>query len=123
MVRTVVYHLPLAAIKNIHSMDLFDTQKSHPDIFQQFSLEDTLFLYYSCPQRDKILHLYAKHTQFNFTISGKRIFHHGKNTWVSNPNKGLLVKKCAFLQELLLQQQLQHNNILLQKIPNNHKQH
>ncbi len=81
-------------------MDLFDVQKSRPDIFQQFSLEDTLFLYYSCPQRDKILHLYAKHTQFNFTISGKRIFHHGNNTWISNPKKGLLVKKCAFLQEL-----------------------
>ena len=81
-------------------MDLFETQKLHPHIFKQFILKDILFLYYSCPQRDKILQLYSKHIQFNFTISGKRIFHHGNNSWVSDQNKGLLVKKCAFLQEL-----------------------
>lgn len=81
-------------------MDLYEAHKSNPDIFQQFSMKDILFLHYSCPQREKILQLYSKHTQFNFTISGKRIFRHGDQTWISNPEKGLLVKKCAFLQEL-----------------------
>ena len=81
-------------------MDLYEIHKANPDTFQQFSMKDTLFLYYSCPQRDKILQLYAKHLQFNFTLSGKRILHHGDHTWTSDSSRGFLIKKCAFLQEL-----------------------
>lgn len=81
-------------------MDLFEAHKSNPEVFQQFSMKDTLFLYYSCPQRDKIIQLYAKHTQFNFTLSGTRKFHHGDTSCTAGPEKGLLIKRCAFLQEL-----------------------
>jgi len=81
-------------------MDSFEAHRSNPDIFPQFSLRDTLFLYYSCPQHDKILQLYSKFLQLSFTLSGTRHWHHGNKTWVANPDQGLLVKKCAFLQEL-----------------------
>lgn len=81
-------------------MDIYQVQKSNPDIFRQINLKDQLVLYYSCPQRDQILQLYAKHNQLAFTISGKRIIHHGDNTWVTDKSFGLLVKRCAFLQEL-----------------------
>jgi len=81
-------------------MDLFELQKSNPDIFQQFSMKDTLFLYYRCPQRDEIMQLYSKHTQFAFTLSGKRIVHHGNSSCTIDPKKGFLIKRCAFLQEL-----------------------
>ena len=81
-------------------MDLYEVHKSNPDIFQQFSVKDTLFLYYSCPQREKIIQLYAKHTSFNFTLSGKRIIRHGTSSITSDPQKGLLIKRSAFLQEL-----------------------
>lgn len=81
-------------------MDLFDFQKSRPDLFPQFTLKDTLFLYYNCPQRDEILQLYSKHIQICFTISGNHIFHHGQNTWVSDSKKGLFLRKCTFLKEL-----------------------
>ncbi len=81
-------------------MDIFELQKSLPDIFPQFSLKDTLFLHYNCPQRERILRLYSKHTGVTFTISGKHIFHHGQHTWIIDSGKGLLIKKCAFCQEL-----------------------
>lgn len=81
-------------------MDLYALQKANPDIFQQFSMKDTLFLYYSCPQRDEIMQLYAKHTQLTFTLSGQRIFRHGDTTLTSDTEKGMLIKRCAFLQEL-----------------------
>jgi len=81
-------------------MDLCEAHKSNPDIFQQFSMKNILFLYYSCSQRDKILQLYSKHKQFNFTLSGKRTFYHGSSSCTSDPEKGLLIKRCAFLQEL-----------------------
>ena len=81
-------------------MDLFELQKSNPDIFQQFSVKDTLFSHYNCPQREEIMQLYTKHTSFGFTLSGKRIFRHGDSSCTSDPKKGLLIKRCAFLQEL-----------------------
>ncbi|MDO6436646.1 helix-turn-helix transcriptional regulator [Cyclobacterium sp. 1_MG-2023] len=81
-------------------MDLYEVQKANPEIFQQFSMKDTLFLYYSCPQRDRILQLYAKHSQFTFTLSGERLFSHGNQTLVSDSRKGMLIKRTAFLQEL-----------------------
>jgi len=81
-------------------MDLYDLQLSNPKLFPQFSVKDTLVLYYSCPQRDEIMQLYSKHIQIGFTLSGKRIQRHGEQKWVSSPRKGGIVKKCAFLQEL-----------------------
>lgn len=81
-------------------MDLYEAHISNPELFQQFSLKDTLFLHYTCPQQEKILQLYSKYIQFNFTLSGKRIIGQGSQRWVANTNKGLIVKKCAFLQEL-----------------------
>ena len=81
-------------------MDLYEAHISNPELFQQFSLKDTLFLHYTCPQQEKILQLYSKYIQFNFTLSGKRIIGQGNQRWVANTNKGLVVKKCAFLQEL-----------------------
>ncbi|PKD44851.1 helix-turn-helix domain-containing protein [Rhodohalobacter barkolensis] len=81
-------------------MDLYELQLSNPELFPQFSLKDTLVLYYNCPQRDKIMQLYSKHIQIHFTLSGKRIQKHGNHRWVFSPKKGGLLKKCAFLQEL-----------------------
>jgi len=46
------------------------------------------------------MQLYNKYIQFNFTLSGKRIINQGSNRCVANPDKGLIVKKCAFVQEL-----------------------
>ena len=81
-------------------MDLYELQITNPKLFPQFSVKDTLVLYYSCPQRDEIMQLYSKHIQIGFTLSGKRIQRHGEQKWVSSPRKGGIVKKCAFLQEL-----------------------
>ncbi|MBN2598164.1 MAG: helix-turn-helix transcriptional regulator [Marinifilaceae bacterium] len=81
-------------------MNIYEIHKSNPDIFTQISFKDNLFLYYDCPQKEQILTLYSNHNQLAFTISGKRIIHHGANTWISNENKGLLLKRCAYLQEL-----------------------
>jgi AraC family transcriptional regulator, exoenzyme S synthesis regulatory protein ExsA len=81
-------------------MDLYELQLSNPKLFPQFSVKDTLVLYYSCPQRDEIMQLYSKHTQIHFTLSGKRIQKHGDQVWVSSPRKGGILKKCTFLQEL-----------------------
>lgn len=81
-------------------MDIFEIHKANPKLFQQFSMKDILFLYYNCPQREKILKLYSKHIQFNFTISGKRIINFRGKKYIANKNTGLVLKRSAYLQEL-----------------------
>jgi len=62
-------------------MNIYDIHKANPDIFTQLTLKDQLFLYYKCPQTDKIIQLYSNHNQLAFTISGKRIMRKGKKKW------------------------------------------
>lgn len=81
-------------------MNIYDIHKANPDIFTQLTLKDQLFLYYHCPQKDQLLQLYSNHNQLAFTISGKRIIRHGEKKWISNRDRGFLLKRCAFLQEL-----------------------
>ncbi|MGJ3235544.1 helix-turn-helix transcriptional regulator [Marivirga sp.] len=81
-------------------MNIYEIHKANPDVFTHLTLKDQLFLYYKCPQTDKILRLYSNYNQLAFTISGKRIIHHGDKKWTTSRDKGLLLKRCAFLQEL-----------------------
>ena len=81
-------------------MNIYNIHKSNPDIFTQLSLKDQLFLYYKCPQKEKIVQLYSNHNQLTFTISGKRIVRHGSKKWILSGDHGILVKRGAFHQEL-----------------------
>lgn len=80
-------------------MNIYEIHKSNPDLFPQLTLRDQLFLYYKCPQKEKILQLYSNHNQLTFTLSGKRIIHHGNKRWVLNSHQGFLVKRGAYHQE------------------------
>jgi len=77
-----------------------DLYHSSDEIFKRFSIKDNLFVHYNCPQRDKILQLYSDHNQLLFTLSGKKIFRHGDDTFYANKDTTFLLKRSAFLQEL-----------------------
>lgn len=81
-------------------MNIYEFHKSNPDIFQQFSIKDILFLYYRCPQKEKILQLHSPYNQLTFSITGRRIFHQGDHTYTVNKNSGFLLRRAAFLQEM-----------------------
>jgi AraC-like DNA-binding protein len=81
-------------------MNIYEFHKSNPDIFKQFSIKDILFLYYKCPQKEKILQLHSPYNQFTFSITGRKIFHQGDNTFTVNKNSGFLLRRAAFLQEI-----------------------
>jgi len=79
------------------SLDLYGMDD---EIFRKFSIKDTLFVHYNCPQRDKILELYSEHYQLLFTLSGSKIFRHGDDSFRADNNATFLLKRSAFLQEL-----------------------
>ncbi|GGF32358.1 helix-turn-helix domain-containing protein [Echinicola rosea] len=81
-------------------MDLYKFHTSNPAIFQQFSIKDILFLYYNCPQKEKIVQLHSSFNQFVFSLSGGRIFHQGELTYHVNKHSGYLLRRAGFLQEM-----------------------
>ncbi|HRP57135.1 helix-turn-helix domain-containing protein [Agriterribacter sp.] len=81
-------------------MNLYEFHRSNPDIFRQFSVKDVLFLYYKCPQKEKILQLHSTYNQFTFSLNGGRIFHQGDYTYHINKNSGFLLRRAGFLQEM-----------------------
>lgn len=85
---------------NIQRMNIYEFHRSNPDIFRQFSIKDILFLYYKCPQKDKILQLHSTYNQFTFSLNGGRIFHQGEHTYHINKDSGFLLRRAGFLQEM-----------------------
>ena len=81
-------------------MNIYEVHKANPDIFTPITLKNQLFLYYHCPQNEKIVQLYSNHNQITFSIGGKRILRHGTKKWVLSGNQGFLLKRGAYSQEL-----------------------
>ncbi len=82
-------------------MNIYEVQKANPDIFTQLTLKNLLFCYYECPQKEKIVQLYSNHNQLTFTLNGQRRLHHGEKKWTLTQEKGFLVKRGAFFQEIM----------------------
>ncbi len=81
-------------------MNLYKLHTSHPEIFKQFAVKDILFLYYKCPQKERILQLHSSLNQFVFSIRGGRIFHQGDHSYPVDHNSGYLMRRAGFLQEM-----------------------
>lgn len=81
-------------------MNIYEAHKSDQKLFKQFSIKDTLFVYYKCPQKEKVIQLYSPYNQFTFAIEGKKNFYQGNKSWNFSRNSGFLVKRTAYLEEL-----------------------
>lgn len=81
-------------------MNIYNIHRSNPGIFKQLTLKDQLFCYYRCPQKEQVVQLYSDHNQLTFTLSGSRIIRHNDQRWTLNEERGFLLKRGAFHQEL-----------------------
>jgi AraC-like DNA-binding protein len=81
-------------------MNIYEIQKANKEIFTQFSLKGTLFVYYKCPQREKIVQLYSPYNQFTFCLNGRKTFHQADSSLTISKNSGYLLKRTAYHEEL-----------------------
>jgi AraC-like DNA-binding protein len=81
-------------------MNVYDLHKSNPDYFKQFSVKDILFVYYKCPQVERLVQLYTHFNQFTFTFAGKRTIHQGDKKWTVTKDSAYVLRRTAFLQEI-----------------------
>jgi AraC family transcriptional regulator, exoenzyme S synthesis regulatory protein ExsA len=80
-------------------MNIYEFQKDN-NLFNQFSLKDILFVYYKCPQREKIVQLYSPFNQFTFAMNGRKTFHQADSSLTVSKNSGYLLKRTAYHEEL-----------------------
>jgi len=81
-------------------MNIYEAQKANKDIFHQASLKDVLYVYYKCPQIEKIIQLHSPYNQFTFGLSGCKIIHQADSSWTLSKNSGYLLKRTAFNEEI-----------------------
>ncbi len=73
---------------------------AHPDIFKQLSVNDLLFVYYKCPQIDRLVRLYNHFNLIAFSLEGERTLHQSGKTWKVTPRTSYFQRKSAYIQEL-----------------------
>ena len=78
----------------------YDLMTAHPEMFEQFAVKEVLFLYYTCPQVDKMIRLHSHLNQIGFTLSGKKTLHHGGKSWDATKEKSVFIRKAAYIQEM-----------------------
>lgn len=80
--------------------NIYELQKANHDIFHQFSMKDVLFVYYKCPQIEKIIQLHSPYNQFTFAINGQKTFHQADDSWTLSKDSGYLLKRCGYNEEI-----------------------
>ncbi len=81
-------------------INTYDDQIAHPDTFKQLSLRDLLFVYYRCPQVDRLIQLYNHYNLIAFSLKGERILHQGGKSWKITTRTSYFQPKTAYVQEL-----------------------
>lgn len=80
-------------------INTYDFQIEHPQEFAQLAIKDLLFLFYRCPQVDKLVKIYSHYNKIMFVLEGKRKVHHREKSWDLTNGKAILMKKAAYQQE------------------------
>lgn len=81
-------------------INTYEEGLANPDIFEQLSVRDLLFVYYRCPQIDRLVHLYNHYNLIAFSLQGERILHQGGESWKITPETSYFQRKSAYVQEL-----------------------
>jgi AraC-like DNA-binding protein len=81
-------------------INIYDFKIAHPETFKQLSVRDLLFVYYRCPQAEKLMQLYNHYNLIVFTLGGERIIHLGEKSWTASKDTSVFQSKTAFVQEL-----------------------
>ncbi|WP_242206435.1 helix-turn-helix domain-containing protein [Aestuariivivens insulae] len=81
------------------AFNLYNVFQSDQNIFRHFVVNNQLFVFYNCPQLEKVVQLYGVHNQLLFSIDGKRTFHRGDQSWALTKDTSFMTKRIAYHQE------------------------
>ena len=81
-------------------INIYNFQIAHPETFTQLSVRDLMFVYYKCPQKEKLMQLYNHYNLILFSLRGERILHQGGKSWVIRKEASFFQRKTAYIQQL-----------------------
>ncbi len=81
-------------------LNIYNYQIAHPETFTQLSVRDLMFVYYKCPQAEKLVQLYNHYNLILFSLKGERILHQGGKSWVVRKEASFFQRKTAYVQQL-----------------------
>ena len=81
-------------------INTYDFKVTHPEIIKQLAVKDILFVYYKCPQVDKLINLFTHYNEIVFTLSGKKTLRHRGKSWDLTEDKSIFVRRTAYNQEM-----------------------
>ena len=84
-------------------MPVYNTYKVHQsnhEVFRHFKVKNQLFVFYNCPQMERVMQLYNTFNQFVFSLEGSRKLHKGEQTWELTSDTAFVLKRTAYHQEL-----------------------
>ena len=80
-------------------VNTYDFQIEHPKEFSQLAVKDLLFLFYKCPQVNRLVQIYSHYNKIMFVLEGRRLVHHREKSWILTDGKAIFMKKTAYHQE------------------------
>lgn len=80
-------------------INTYDFRVARPDDFRQLAVRDLLILYYTCPQVEKLLHVFSHYNEIAFTLSGKKTLHHREKSWCLTNDTSLFIRRTAYTAE------------------------
>lgn len=80
-------------------INLYKNEKENRECFKQLSVRDLLFVYYGCPEVDR-LKLHIDYNLITFSIKGEKILHEGNRSWKVHPETSYFHRKTSYIKEL-----------------------
>jgi len=77
----------------------YDFRVARTDIIKHLTVKDMLFVYYKCPQVDKVVDVFSHYNEIAFTLSGKKTLHHREKSWTLTNNTSLFIRRAAYTAE------------------------
>ena len=84
----------------------YELVRSRPEIFNQLTCKDLLFVHYKCPVDNRFVDAWSHYNYIQFILSGKKGFHGIGNSFYLKTGEGIFVSKGACILEKFFEEPL-----------------
>src|SRR5262245_7504170 len=103
---TVFFPIKFRFAKVFWLFNYYDRVKSLPEIYNQLSCRQLLFVHYKCPMEVNRQDMWSQHNYIQYILSGKKAYHTPGRSWLMKTGDAFFVKKGACIIEKFFEEVL-----------------
>ena len=84
----------------------YDKVKSRPEVFNQLTVKELLFVHYKCPMTARMWDSKSQYNYLQYVLSGKKAYHTPSHSWLFKTGDAFFVKRGACIIEKFFQEPL-----------------